>query len=72
MSDTKNTGVQTDIKKFLNDEGLNILVTCEGKYPVDENGVGLTGKVQTELVGLSDRVLESVSWGIRHSTDPKM
>ena len=56
-------------KKFLHDEGLNIIAMDETKQPIDKDGHGLTGKIKTELKEIEQYVLEAKNWGVRHSVN---
>ena len=66
-----NNLVDSEIKEFYQNQGLNVTATCSDKYPVNANGVGFKGSVKTELVQIEYYILESEQWGIKHSTDSK-
>ena len=64
--------VDARLKQFLHGLGFNIVAFNEDKFPIDENGKGLTGNVlQPHQSEIPEYVLKSARWGIRFSTDPR-
>ena len=64
--------VDVILKRFLYGLGFNIVAFNENKFPIDENGKGLTGDVlQPHQSEIPEYVLKSARWGIRFSTDPR-
>ena len=71
MSEIKTLNSRVDDKIFFHNEGLNIVASCQEKFPIDGNGNGLKNEVITPLVKIKQYILDSERWAIRHSTDKK-